>query len=91
VLSSSSQKNPSSLTVDGIQIVVGDDEPTHQFTAAALAIVSLKCLSILCAALAAAAAAASLIPHVHELFQAQVLSAVSEKLSSSAMNRVSDL
>jgi hypothetical protein len=90
VLSSSSQKNPSSLTVDGIQIVVGDDEPTHQFTAAALAIVSLKCLSILCAALAAAAAA-SLIPHVHELFQAQVLSAVSEKLSSSAMNRVSDL
>jgi hypothetical protein len=74
------------LAVDGIQIVVGDDEPTHRSTAAALAIVSLKCLSILCAALAAAAAL--LIPHVHELFQAHVLAAVSENLSSSAMNRV---
>lgn len=76
------------MAVDGIQIVVGDDEPTHQSTAAAMAIVSLKCRSILCAA---SAAAASLIPHVHELFQAHVLSAVSENLSSPAMNRVSEL
>jgi hypothetical protein len=75
------------LAVDVIQIVVGDDEATHHSTAAALAIVSLKCLSILCAALAAAAA--SLIPHVHELFQAHVLSPLSENFSSSAMNRAS--
>jgi hypothetical protein len=77
------------LAVDGIQLVVGDDEPTHQSTAAAMAIVSLKCRSILSAA--SAAAAASLIPHVHELFQAHVLSAASENLSSPAMNRVSEL
>ncbi len=75
------------MAVDGIQIVVGDDEPSHQSTAAALAIVSLKCLSNLFAALVAAAA--SLISHLHELLQAHVLSA--ENLSSSAMNRVSEL
>ncbi len=77
------------MAVDVIQTVVGDDEATHQSTAAELAIFSLKCLSILCAALAATAA--SLIPHVHELFQAHVLSPVSENFSSSAMNWVSEL